>query len=474
MKTNYDPYKRTILFFLSLLSVILMTSVFAYFWYNEYTATMYAYKFYRRGNYAMIALYGFVLYVMSSTYGALKIGQLRRVEVLLSQFLASFLANIVMYIVICLLAFGIVNPNGMLIMQAIDFAISAVWTIFASAVYNRVFQPWKILLVYGERPAADLVYKVEKRRDKYAIYDAINIDEGLEKIAKKAEDFQAIIIGDIAAEKRNEILKYCYGTGIRAYIMPKISDIIMMGTDQIHVFDTPFLLTKGYSLSFDQRVVKRVLDLAISIPFTIVALPFMLLVAIAIKINDRGPVLYKQTRVTKDNKTFEVLKFRSMIVNAESGGKAVLAKENDERITKVGKFIRATRMDELPQLFNVLKGEMSLVGPRPERPEIIEEYKEEMPEFGFRTRVKAGLTGFAQIYGKYNTVPYDKLKLDLFYIENYSIWTDLKLIMMTVKTILKPSATEGIDDEQETALKNARKDNVEDILRQIVEEEKNK
>ncbi len=180
----------------------------------------------------------------------------------------------------------------------------------------------------------------------------------------------------------------------------------------------------------------------------------MLLAAAAIKFYDKGPILYKQTRLTKDDKEFKIYKFRSMIVNAEGDGVAKLAKENDDRITPVGHFIRATRIDELPQLFNILKGDMSFVGPRPERPEIANEYCKEIPEFCFRTKVKAGLTGYAQVYGKYNTTPYDKLKLDLFYISNYSLWTDIKLILMTVKIIFKKEATEGVDDDWTAATKD--------------------
>ena len=203
---------------------------------------------------------------------------------------------------------------------------------------------------------------------------------------------------------------------------------------------------------------------------TIIASPVMLFTAAAIKLYDKGPVFYKQIRCTKYEREFEIYKFRSMIVNAEGDGVAKLAKENDERITPVGKFIRATRVDELPQLFNIIKGDMSFVGPRPERPEIMKQYCEEMPEFPFRTRVKAGLTGYAQVYGKYDTTPYDKLKLDLFYIENYSLWTDIKLILMTVKTVLKKEATEGVADNQTTAEKNVDEnaESVEKIVEEIV------
>jgi len=471
---NYDPYKKTILFFASLVNILLMAGIFAFVWYYYYSSTMYVMTFYRKGHFAITGLFALILFFFSYMYGGLKIGQLRRIEVMLSQYLSLFFANIFIYIVICLLAFRAVNPGAIIIAMAVQMIVSTIWNFIIIYFYNRIFQPWKILLIYGERPAADLVYKVEARRDKYAIYDAVNIDEGIDVIKEKMKDFQAVIIGDISAVKRNDMLKYCYANRIRAYVIPKISDIILMGADRIHVFDSPFLLSKGYALSFDQRFWKRALDLIIAIPMLIIASPFMLITAAAIKLYDKGPVFYKQVRCTIQEKEFYIYKFRSMIVNAESDGVAMLARENDKRITPVGRFIRATRIDELPQLFNIIKGDMSFVGPRPERPEIMREYCEEMPEFTFRTRVKAGLTGYAQVYGKYNTTPYDKLKLDLFYIENYSLWTDIKLILMTVKTVLKKEATEGIGEDQITAEKevSASKEAIEDIVKEIVESNK--
>ena len=377
----------------------------------------------------------------------LKIGQLRKVEVILSQYLSLFLTNIVIYIVISLLAFRFVNPVVLFVIMLVQMAISALFTYIVTNLYNNIFQPWKILLIYGDRPAEGLVNKVETRRDKYAIYDSVNISEGIEVIARKMKDFQAVIIGDISAVERNDILKYCYANKVRAYVVPKISDIILMGADRIHIFDTPFMLSKGYTLSFDQLLAKRALDLMLAVPAFIITSPVMLITAVAVKLYDGGPVLYKQVRLTRHDRKFEIYKFRSMVVDAESDGIAKLARENDDRITPVGRIIRATRIDELPQLFNILKGDMSFAGPRPERPEIMEEYCKEIPEFAFRTRVKAGLTGYAQVYGKYNTTPYDKLKLDLFYISNYSMWTDIKLILMTLKIVLKKDATEGVNEE---------------------------
>lgn len=465
---NFDPYKRTILFFASMINVCMMTALFSYSWYHFYADMMYTYRFYRRGNYVVLALYAVLLFFFSNMYGSLKIGRFRRIEVLLSQYLSLFLTNVVMYVVISLLAFRFVTPFYLFVVLLAEMLVSTIWNVIVIKLYNRIFQPWKILLVYGERPAADLVYKVEARRDKYAIYDAVNINEGMEQIKKRILDFQAVIIGDIPAVERNDVLKYCYAQKVRAYVIPKISDIILMGADRIHVFDTPFMLSRGYTLSFDQRFGKRTLDIILSVLLLIAASPFMLLTALAIKLYDHGPVFYSQVRCTKGGKEFAIYKFRSMIVDAEKKGGVQLAKEHDERITPVGRVIRAARIDELPQLFNILKGDMSFVGPRPERPELIEEYSQEMPEFVFRMRVKAGLTGYAQVYGKYNTTPYDKLKLDLFYIENYSFWTDMKLILMTVKTIFKPASTEGIEQEQTNALKGqVDTTDVEEIVKEI-------
>lgn len=471
---NYDPYKRIVLFFSSIINIALLTSTFCVAWFSYYSKQMFNnITFYYKGNLVFIALYALLLVFFSRMYGGLKIGQLRRLEVVLSQALSVFFVNIVTYIVICLLAFAVVNPVPLLLMTLTEYAIIVFWTIIVMKIYNQLFQPWKMLLIYGDRPAADLIYKVDARRDKYAIHDVICVDEGIDAIAEKVKDFQAVIIGDIPAQKRNEVLKFCYQEGIRAYIMPKISDIILMGADRIHVFDTPLLLSKGYALSVDQRIWKRIMDCVIALIILIITSPIMLISALIIKCYDGGPVFYSQTRCTRGGKEFSIYKFRSMVVDAESDGVAKLAAQNDDRITPFGKFIRAVRIDELPQLINILKGDMSFVGPRPERPEIIEEYIKEMPEFVFRTRVKAGLTGFAQVYGKYNTTPYDKLKLDLFYIENYSLWMDIKLIIMTVKTLLKKEATEGIEAGQTTAQKESREESsasLEQIVADVVKE----
>ena len=354
------------------------------------------------------------------------------------------------------MSFQIMYPWNYFRMVVEQIIVGAVWSVIASWLYPHIFPARKLLLVHGDRPIDEIVSKFESRADKYIISRTMNVSEGIDKICAEAEErYDGVVIWDIPSIERNNILKFCYGKSIRVYIMPKISDVILSGAEQLHIFDTPILLNREYSLRIEQRFMKRLIDIICSLVLIVLTSPFMLLTAIAVKFYDGGHILYKQVRCTEDAREFKILKFRSMREDAEKDGVARLAKENDNRITPVGKFIRKCRLDELPQLFNILKGDMSFIGPRPERPEIIKQYLESMPEFAFRMKVKAGLAGYAQVYGKYNTTPYDKLKLDLTYIEHYSVWLDIKLMFLTIRVLFTPDATEGVAEEQVTALKNS-------------------
>ncbi len=234
----------------------------------------------------------------------------------------------------------------------------------------------------------------------------------------------------------------------RVYFTPKISDIIVRGADELNIFDTPLYLCRNMGIPGWERCIKRGFDILLSLFALIVFSPVFLFTAIAIKLEDHGPVFYKQERVTLGGNKFWILKFRSMIVNAENDGKPHPAGEKDDRITKVGHIIRACRVDELPQLINILTGEMSIVGPRPERTEHVEKYTAEIPEFSFRHKVRGGLTGYAQVYGKYNTTALDKLKMDLTYIMNYSPLLDVQIIFETLKILFMKESTEGFTEDR--------------------------
>ena len=405
--------------------------------------------------YKVIKFFAFMLLFFSSTYGGLKIGYLIPWDVYFSQVFASVCVGIISYLQISLMEVRLVKGSPMAEMVIFQLAAAAVWTYLCNWVYRLFFPPRNLLLIHGDYPIESIMAKFATRKDKYRVKQCVHMNEGVDRLFKMASDknYDGVVIWDVPTAVRNKLLKVFYSNNIRVYMMPKISDVIIMGSDQLHLFDTPILLTREYSLKVEQRFLKRLIDIVCALILVVITLPIMLITAIIIKAYDGGPALYKQVRCTVNAKEFCILKFRSMRTDAEKDGVARLAAKNDSRITPIGKFIRAVRIDELPQLFNILKGDMSFIGPRPERPEIIKQYMEEMPEFAFRMKVKAGLAGYAQVYGKYNTTPYDKLKLDLSYIENYSVWLDIKLMLLTLKILLSPESTEGVEQNQITAMK---------------------
>lgn len=456
-----ESLKRVIVLWLKFAGLLMQTAVYAYIWFEYYYPIVNGYmmgrqglKFYRNGHILMIALYLVLLFFFTNTYGGLKVGYLKPMDVFLSQFFAVIFVNIITYVQISLMRNWIVTPIYLVAASGVQILIALVWINFCDYFYRRVFPPREMLLVHGEREISDILQKFSSRKDKYRIVKCMDVKEGLWRLEDEIEKgYGAIVLWDIPTAERNHLLKYCYSRSIRVYMMPKIPDVLVKGSDQLHLFDTPIFLTREYTLSVEQRIVKRLIDIICSLILLVIASPFMLITAICIKCYDKGPVFYKQIRCTRDGREFRIMKFRSMSVDAEKDGVARLATKNDKRITPVGKFIRMVRIDELPQLLNILMGDMSFIGPRPERPEIIRQYMEDMPEFAFRMKVKAGLAGYAQVYGKYNTTPYDKLKLDLCYIENYSLWLDLKLMLLTLKILIKPESTEGVETSQVTAMK---------------------
>lgn len=453
---RYDSLKRSIILLLSIVGLLLMVLAYSYVWTKVYHRNLvWNVKFTFWGHLLMCSVYGVLLFFFSSSFGGLKIGYLKFGDVFFAQLFAVICNGIISYFQISLMENRLVKSTPIIWLAIVQIIFAAIWIGLCNALYNRFFPPRKLLLIHGDRPVEDISCKFNDRKDKYVITNYIDVGEGLEEVKKEAmkQEYDAVVIWDIPTASRNSLLKFCYSHNIRMYIMPKISDVIIKGSDQLHLFDTPVLLTREYTLKVEQRFIKRIIDIICSVLLIILSSPFMLITAIIIKAQDGGPVLYKQVRCTIGGREFKIMKFRSMRVDAEKDGKARLAQKNDSRITPFGKFIRATRIDELPQLFNILIGDMSFIGPRPERPEIIKEYLEEMPEFAFRMKVKAGLAGYAQVYGKYNTTPYDKLKLDLTYIENYSIWLDIKLMILTIKIIFTPESTEGVSETQVTALK---------------------
>lgn len=457
MKHN-SSFKRIIILGLNLLGLLFETAVYAYLWFNKFYPSINnsnrGLKFYSNGHILILAIFLVLLYFFTSTYGGLKIGYLKAMDVIISQTVATLIVDIITFIQLSLMNNWLLPVGDFGIMFLLQVAINIIWSLTCDAIYHSIYPPRDVLLIHGDRPYEDIVKKFNSRKDQFKIVETAHIGQGVEKVFEMIDGhYKTVLLWDLDTYKRNRLLKFCYSKSVRVYMMPKIPDVLIRGSDSVHLFDTPLLLTREAALTVEQRLMKRVLDIICSTILIVIASPFMLLTALCIKIYDGGPVLYKQIRCTAGGKEFKILKFRSMKVDAEKDGVARLAAKNDSRITPIGKFIRAVRIDELPQLFNIFVGQMSFIGPRPERPEIIKQYLEKMPEFEYRMKMKAGLAGYAQVYGKYNTTPYDKLKLDLTYIENYSVWLDLKLMLLTIKILIKPESTEGVDSTQTTALK---------------------
>lgn len=447
-----ERYKRVIMFFASVLILALETGIFAYVWFHFYANKGAIGRTFYKGNWVIIAQYTLMLYLFYRVYGGFKVGYLRIFEVLYSQILSIICVNIITYLQLCLIGRWKFTTNliPLINMTGIDIIIVVIWVVSMRWIFAHIYPPRQMLLIYGEKNPKDLIRKISSREDKYNICEMIHLSWGEEEIKKKIDEYPAIIIGDIPAEARNQFLKYCFEHDKRCYSIPKISDILLMTSDSIHLFDTTLLLSRNRGLTVEQQFVKRIMDVVCALIGFVIASPFMLVIAILIKAYDGGPVFYRQDRLTKDGKVFQILKFRSMKVESENEG-ARLAMKGDDRITPIGKVLRNIHFDELPQILNILKGDMSLVGPRPERPEIAAQYLEEIPEFKYRLKVKAGLTGYAQVYGKYNTTPYDKLKLDLTYIRTYSFVQDIKLILLTFKILFQKENTEGVEAWQVTA-----------------------
>ena len=255
-----------------------------------------------------------------------------------------------------------------------------------------------------------------------------------------------ILSSDVPLVHKAAMLHYCQMNGKQVFIIPDFYEMYCSNVDLDKIDDIPVFRPRHLRPTTEQRIMKRCLDIVVALIATLCLIPVFVLVAIAIKLDGPGPVFFSQRRVGEQEKEFFIYKFRTMCLDAEKQSGPTLATSNDPRITRVGRFIRATRMDELPQLINVLIGNMSIVGPRPERAFFVEKLKKELPEYIHRSGVKPGITGMAQVYGKYNTTPYNKLIYDLIYIQNCSIVTDLVLMLKTVRVLFSKSHSEGLNN----------------------------
>ena len=431
---------------IKLINILLLTAPFAGCWLLYYSGRIIAAGS-ERVTVLIILSYMIVCFYFCQKLDCFRVSLYQIRDIIYGQVLATMITDVCTYVMIWMLSVHIPSLIPGLIAWLCQCVLGGVWSVVMHKSYFATHKPLKTMVIYDERVGMENLihtYGLDKR---FSIQEVHPVEEILVDM-NRLSNYQAAFLCGVTPLERNQIMKYAVEHSIKLYMIPRTADVMMRGSEQIHMLHLPILRVQRYRPSAEYRVAKRFFDILLSGLALLVLSPVLLVTAIAVR-SDGGPVLYRQKRLTQDGRVFEILKFRSMIVDAEKHSGAVLsAGEDDPRITKVGKFIRALRIDELPQLWNILKGDMSIVGPRPERPEIAAEIEKVLPEFAFRLQVKAGLTGYAQVYGKYNTSFYDKLLMDLMYISRPSILEDLSILLATIRILTDRESTQGVGAEE--------------------------
>ena len=441
-KFNYKFLFKLIFAFV----LVLIQSAFFYLIWTFHYNTLLRVPYLMKGNYFVTGIYAMIYIVFMFIFDSFNIDENKLGNTLFSYLLTIFFTNILIYFVIILPTYslGLVRITPLMYTGMAQTVVMFVLVIIFYYFIRMAFPVDEMLLISDSEHIDSLYAKMMDRKDVFNVKFKINTDKTINELYSACDDFNSIIIRDIPSNLRNDILKYCYANNKITYVLPKLSDIILKNSKDLYSIDSPIFYSNNFGIDIINSFFKRLFDIIFSRIFLIILSPLLIVVAILIKIEDGGKVLFIQERVTRDNKLFKIYKFRSMY--EDNNDKVIPTTINDNRITKIGSFIRKFHIDELPQLFNVLKSDMSIVGPRPERKEHVELYTSQIIEFKYRSNVKAGITGLAQIYGRYNTTAYDKLKLDLIYISNYSIMFDLELLLKTFKVFIMKENTEGFDD----------------------------
>lgn len=378
--------------------------------------------------------------------GAYKITSKKAIELIITGSLAIMLSDLVAVLIIYVYSFIWFTTIQLIITMLVQILAFSVYVVLARKLYRAFKKPQKTVVVcYDNENVDSYIHKLKGYSDKFEIVEIINYEDA--GLYKAICDNEAVFMLDLSSKKREKVAQYCLALNKNIYILPELYELSVSHSWLEQIDDIPFLACKPMTLTLEEKLIKRIFDIIVSSVAIILTAPIMLIVALMIKKDDKGPVFYFQERITEGYRPFKVIKFRTMVKDAEKISGATLSTKDDPRITKIGKKLRATRLDELPQLFNIFIGDMSFVGPRPERDVFIREYVKTVPEFVYRLNVKAGLTGLAQVRGKYNTTPQDKLKMDLLYINEFSFLNDIKICFLTVKVIFLKDSTEGIDGE---------------------------
>lgn len=448
MKVQEEYVKQVITTAVKLLHFTVSAVIFFFFWMlfrygNLFPNVDVGFRY----NFFIVIGYAAILFFFNRTYNSYLLGYTRIRDLIFAQCLSQAFAAVIIYCIVSLGWNNWKNPLWFLPMLLLQAALNVWWSVWGNKVYFKLYPPKKTILIYrnkqDKRRFGSISGKPSGRL--YAITEELMYDGSFSELKDKLAGFDAVFVAGVNSKCRNGIMKYCKEQDIPGFFLPHVGDVIMQEAQHIKSFDSPVLYVTRSAPKPEYRIIKRLFDLGVSLIGLVVLSPLMLITGAAIKLYDGGPAIYKQVRLTRNGKEFKIYKFRSMRVDAEKDGVARLSTgDKDDRITPIGKFVRKCRLDELPQLFNILKGDMSVVGPRPERPEIAEQYYQTIPDFKLRLQVKAGLTGYAQVYGKYNIDPYEKLEFDLLYIKEMSVLTDLKLMFATFSILFSSESTKGV------------------------------
>ena len=458
-------YKLLLRYTGTLCLLTLQITLFALLWFYHYVPMLVYLRrgFFFWGNWAVIGFYLLFLLFFNRVFDGHKLNFLKARTTFLTHSLTIIFANIAAVLLSWVVGRYYFSILPILLLAVAQMLVVVGWSFVMSKLYLRISKPVKTVVIHGDCPPNAFQTFLEKadffnsNRFVLSIHD---IDKSEEEAETKILENEEVVLYDLPSIRRNALLKFCYENSKNSYVTPKISDILVTGAEKVYLSDIPLLKIERRGIKIESLIVKRLVDITLAVVGLVITSPFFLISAIIIKIYDGGKVFFTQERMTRNETKFEIIKFRTMREDSEEEGPQI-AKQNDSRITPYGKILRATHLDELPQLVNILKGEMTLVGPRPERIENIEKYEKVIPEFKYRLAVKAGLTGYAQLYGKYDTTPYDKIKLDLEYIENHSLLLDFKLILLTVKVMFQKDNAEGVKRNQSSALLDDNCDKIE-------------
>lgn len=396
----------------------------------------------------VMVAFALTLLTMTRIYGKFDIGRRKSKPIIYSVFLATMITDIVAYGMVVIMKtiepdmnpFQWMDVALLLGTLGVHLLIIIIFAYVGNEIFFMIIPPERCIIITKwntdlEKISAGLQkYKKQYRVTRVVDYRRTDLEDILIKM-------DTAILYDLPLETRDYLVNFCYEHLINIYLNPEIPDVVENLAEHYLLDDVSMLHTQVQGLTYEQRFIKRTFDIVFSALAIIVLFPVFVVVAVLIHMDDKGPIFFLQQRATRDGRIFKVIKFRTMKVNSKNKSATV----NDDRITRIGHKLRKYRIDELPQIFNIFMGDMSFVGPRPEMLENVYTYTEEMPEFNYRLRVKAGLTGLAQVVGKYNTSPKDKLILDMMYIERFSMWRDIKLLFQTLIVFLKKDSTEGFD-----------------------------